>query len=196
MADSAVFSGQTMPWYLDKILNSFKFYGNDAIETIYPGAGLLNDLYAITQTIGRGKVYTGGVDLVETVVPFGKDIMRSEVIGEQITTTGTTLKEAAKIKQEDIVPLSKATGGIVRKQYFKGEEVSKDFPVTDVKETAADRVDPFTGQPYSDQMTRLGFNQGGGDMTRVDGTKKSSQGWLGPIKNNVTGQIMTEVTQR
>ena len=87
-----------------------------------------------------------------------------------------------------------AEGGIVRQSYFEGEQVSKDFPVTDVKETAADRVDPFTGEPYSDQMARLGFNQGGGDMTRVDGTKKSSQGWLGPIKNNVTGQIMTEIS--
>ena len=43
-------------------------------------------------------------------------------------------------------------------------------------------------------MARLGLAEGGGDMTRVDGTKKSSQGWLGPIKNNVTGQIMTEVS--
>ena len=49
----------------------------------------------------------------------------------------------------------------IRQQYFKGEEVSKDFPVTDVKETAADRVDPFTGSPYSDQMARLGLAEGG-----------------------------------
>ena len=32
------------------------------------------------------------------------------------------------------------------------------------------------------------------DMTRVDGTKKSAQGFVGPIKNNVTGQTMTEVS--
>jgi len=32
------------------------------------------------------------------------------------------------------------------------------------------------------------------DMTRVDGTKKSEQGFVGPIKNNVTGQTMTEVS--
>ncbi len=51
-----------------------------------------------------------------------------------------------------------ATGGLVRQQYFKGEEVSKNFPVTDVKETAADRVDPFTGQPYSAQMEELGLD--------------------------------------
>ena len=57
-----------------------------------------------------------------------------------------------------------AKGGLVRQQYFKGEEVSKDFPVTDVKETAADRVDPFTGQPYSEQVDRLGLF-GGGNTT-------------------------------
>ena len=43
-------------------------------------------------------------------------------------------------------------------------------------------------------MNRLGLADGGGDMTRVDGTQKSSQGWLGPIKNNVTGKDMTEVS--
>jgi hypothetical protein len=32
------------------------------------------------------------------------------------------------------------------------------------------------------------------DMLRVDGTKKSDQGWLGPITNNVTGDTMTEVS--
>ena len=87
-----------------------------------------------------------------------------------------------KEKEKENTPLY-ATGGLV-----SGPEV------TDTKEDPADRVNPFTGSPYSDQMTRLGFNEGGGDMTRVDGTKKSSQGWLGPIKNNVTGQIMTEIS--
>jgi hypothetical protein len=49
----------------------------------------------------------------------------------------------------------------VRQQYFEGEKVSKDFPVTDVTEEPADRVDPFTGMPYSDQMARLGLQEGG-----------------------------------
>jgi len=55
-----------------------------------------------------------------------------------------------------------ATGGFVRQQYFEGEKVSKDFPVPDTKENPADRVDPFTGMPYADQMARLGFDGGGG----------------------------------
>ena len=40
---------------------------------------------------------------------------------------------------------------------FKGGKV--DVPQT--KDEPEDRVDPFTGLPYSDQMARLGFNEGG-----------------------------------
>ena len=43
--------------------------------------------------------------------------------------------------------MPKATGGLI-----KGEDV----PFT--KENPADRVDPFTGQPYSAQMEELGLD--------------------------------------
>ena len=96
------------------------------------------------------------------------------------------LTREIKPKKEKVVPSVAlfSTGGIV-----KGKD---DVPYT--KEDPADRVNPNTGKPYSDQMARLGLAEGGGDMTRVDGTQKSSQGWLGPIKNNVTGKDMTEVS--
>ena len=48
-------------------------------------------------------------------------------------------------------------GGIVRQPYFEGEKVSEDFPVTDVTEEPANRVDPFTGEPYKAQMEELGL---------------------------------------
>ena len=87
--------------------------------------------------------------------------------------------------------------------------------VPNVQEDPADRKNPMLQESYSqtskgltglqkalqeatemlqpkEQMERLGFSKGGG--TRVDGTKKSLRGWLGPIKNNVTGQTMTEVS--
>lgn len=48
-------------------------------------------------------------------------------------------------------------GGIVRQSYFEGEKVSEDFPVTDVAEEPANRVDPFTGAPYKAQMEELGL---------------------------------------
>jgi hypothetical protein len=61
-------------------------------------------------------------------------------------------------EQEEAIEIIENPKDFLRQQYFKGEEVSKDFPVTDVKETAADRVDPFTGQPYSAQMEELGLD--------------------------------------
>ena len=149
MVDSAIFSGQLMPWYLDKIVNAKKFAGSDAIETIYPAAGLLNDFFRVFMQPNKG-LRTRTVNFVEVTMPFGKDITRSEKLGEILTEDDITLKEVAQRKDKDIVPIPQySTGGLV-----SGPKVS------DTKEDPADRVDPFTGAPYSDQMTRLGFNKG------------------------------------
>ena len=52
--------------------------------------------------------------------------------------------------------LNKVEGGLV-----SGPEV------TDTKEDPADRVNPFTGSPYSDQMARLGLQEGGEVTDRI-----------------------------
>lgn len=52
---------------------------------------------------------------------------------------------------EELIRLRKSVGGIV-----EGED---NVPFT--KEDPADRVDPFTGEPYQKQMDRLGFKHGG-----------------------------------
>jgi hypothetical protein len=49
-----------------------------------------------------------------------------------------------------------------RNKKFEGGPISEDFPVTDVKENASQRINPFTNEPYLDeQMSRLGFETGG-----------------------------------
>ena len=94
---------------------------------------------------------TAAIDFVEVTMPFGKDITRSEKLGEVFTEDDITLKEVSQRKDKDIVPIPQyATGGLV-----SGPEVP------DTKEDPADRVDPFTGSPYSDQMARLGLQDGG-----------------------------------
>ena len=61
---------------------------------------------------------------------------------------GLTRKTKTKEKEEEVyIPLY-STGGLV-----KGKD---DVPYT--KENPADRVDPFTGQPYSAQMEELGLD--------------------------------------
>jgi hypothetical protein len=64
---------------------------------------------------------------------------------------GLTRKTKTKEKEKEVyIPLY-STGGIV-----KGKD---DVPYT--KENPSDRVDSFTGKPYSDQMARIGLADGG-----------------------------------
>ena len=68
-------------------------------------------------------------------------------------------------------------------------ELLKKIPSNDLKSTKA------VISAYESTLERKRKGAGNtDDMTRVDGTEKSSQGFLGPIKNNVTGQTMTEVS--
>ena len=55
-----------------------------------------------------------------------------------------------------------ATGGLV----------TGTFDVPNTKENPADRVDPNTGIPYSEQMTRLGFQEGGDVTTRTSNSNR------------------------
>jgi hypothetical protein len=152
LADTGIFSAQLLPYWADKIFSSFKYNKDNAVENIYPVFGLVNDAISGILDAASGKPRTGLVKTGETLLPGLKEVTQREAL----------LKEEveefkAKDIEDEILPKF-AKGGIVRQQYFKGEEVSKDFPVTDVKETAADRVDPFTGQPYSAQMEELGLD--------------------------------------
>jgi len=52
--------------------------------------------------------------------------------------------------------IKKATGGLIE---------GPDVPFT--KENPADRVDPFTGEPYQEQMSRLGFYSGGNVTNKI-----------------------------
>ena len=48
---------------------------------------------------------------------------------------------------------------ILRKTKVEGGLVKGDEQVPYTKENPSDRVDPFTGLPYSDQMNKLGFGE-------------------------------------
>ena len=70
------------------------------------------------------------------------------LLEEEIEFLRNPPRSKKKIKEEFIGRMTKATGGLV--------EGKDDVPYT--KENPADRVDPFTGQPYSAQMGELGLN--------------------------------------
>ena len=171
IADAAVFSGQTMPWYIDKMVNSYKFYGNDAIESVYPIVGLINSIF---REVGSDKPLAAkSIALVEETIPFGKDIVRSQAIGEIIgLEDDRTIKEELEIQSSGNVPMS--TGGVVRQRYTKGQGVmSQEGPkVPNSKEDPAEAINPRTGltyegkTPVEQQMEdlleeRIGFANGG-----------------------------------
>ena len=176
IAEGILFAGLPTVW-VEKLRNMIKFGGG--MDSIAPVLGYMDDfldiirkpLEKITDEESDTflEVLSATTKEAAEVVPFGKRVV-SMVEGEETGTLDTKTLYS--------------TGGLV-----KGKD---DVPYT--KDNPADRVNPTTGKPYSDQMARLGLAEGGGDMTRVDGTQKSLQGWLGPIKNNVTGKDMTEVS--
>ena len=63
-------------------------------------------------------------------------------------------------KEQEAISILENPSAFVREQKATGGLISGP-EVTDTKEDPADRIDPFTGLPYSEQMDRLGFNKGG-----------------------------------
>ena len=87
-----------------------------------------------------------------------------------------TRPTSRKITEEDIQPKQRplfAKGGLV-----EGED---NVPFT--KEDPADRVDPFTGEPYQEQMSRLGFEKGGSALIHPENKEYFTE-----FHNNVISQ--------
>ena len=112
IADSLIFSGQTFPFSIDKLVNFVKYSNSDITESIYPVLGFINDLAAPIRTGVKGKPFTGVNRLVETVVPFGKDVTRSTEIVPEVLGLDDSLAELAKEKDSDRrLRLNFVTGG-------------------------------------------------------------------------------------
>ena len=147
IGDTVMFSGN-VPWWIDKLVQNIRYTQSSAIENIYPIVGLLQDFISGAVDVVTGKPREGGVEIFETVTPFGKELTRREEVGEAIGLD-SSIYEEAKIQDKDI---------IARPTYSKGGLVEGKDDVPFTKENPANRVDPFTGQPYSSQMEELGLN--------------------------------------
>ncbi len=91
-----------------------------------------------------------GIALLRSTNPEAYKEIKSAA-READKAAGLTRKTKTKEEEEEVyIPLY-STGGLV--------EGKDDVPYT--KENPADRVDPFTGSPYSEQMARLGLAEGG-----------------------------------
>jgi len=144
--------------------DSIEYTKNPYVSITGLGGPVMSDLtnlylgrYGLTETVARKAPLIGTRGLMDKY--FGANIY------DPLTTSAREIdKEAGYLlgikdrpKPRKYAPTYEqsytrryATGGLVE---------GPDVPFT--KENPADRVDPFTGEPYQEQMSRLGFNKGG-----------------------------------
>jgi hypothetical protein len=168
---------------IDKIRGIAKYsdYGSSVTEQIAPVLGYMEDLAEIP--------FKG---LPEFYPEEDEELIEAFIDG----------LEATALETADVLPLAREAAGIYRAasededesilpKYATGGLVSgPDVPFT--KENPADRINPMTGEPYQEQMSRLGFAEGG-NITRYNnpGNIERGQGYAGE-----TGQFYAEDRER
>ena len=139
-------------------LSTFKLLNDGGVAKIDQSTFLSNTRYfnplKITDTMQQRMLQTNG-DLYNNYYDVMLEIDEISKILRQLPVLIEENKIEEKLPSKDTreqlfkdLRLSKATGGLI--------EGKDDVPYT--KENPADRVDPFTGQPYSAQMEELGLD--------------------------------------
>ena len=118
------------------------------------------------------------------------------------TDTGYILLREYQFLPTQIMSRTNRTGKLKRRLKTSIGGIVEGIKVPRTKEDPAEARNPLTGEPYQETTGLLASlrrlknprmrRQDGGEL-RIDGTKKSMQGFLGPIKNS-RGQIMTELS--
>ena len=152
--------------YLEKMAETFAFSGNGNLfvekgrniakydstlfESIAPVAGFAEDLYEIVETPIKLMTDDEADTLLEVAGATVKEVSEVTPIVREIAPF---VEEALEEEDKSELRRGLSKGGII-----EGPEV----PFT--KENPADRVNPYTGEPYQDQMDRLGFLSGGSTL--------------------------------
>ena len=138
---------------------------NDILDLASRTEGLL--------TVALDKI--PAIGLLKTTNPEGYKEIKKAVRA----LDPTTAQNKKEIKEEEQAPLRTSL-------YYKGGEV--EVPYT--KDEPEDRVDKFTGRPYSDQIARLGFAEG--RKVNVPYTKDEPEERINPF----TGEPYTAIYKR
>jgi len=143
IGEAVLFSGLPTVW-VDKIRNIIKYGGDNFMENVAPVLGYMQDLSEIFTTPLAKMNDEEADEFIDVLGATGKEALEVVPFGKRVVKT---IEDATEV--ESINTKYYSTGGIV-----KGKD---DVPYT--KEDPADRVDPRTGLPYSDQMARLGLSK-------------------------------------
>lgn len=140
-----------LAWYLDKATNLAAGPGaSSPVESLYPVLGYMDDFLKVPQNLATGKVDKATESFIKTL-PFGRDILYYGVP----LLEDTPLEPVSEFLDTGNDKPSELTG------FYEGGLVQDEYPVPFAKENPADRINPYTGEPYQEQMDRLGFEVGG-----------------------------------
>ena len=150
--------------YAKRYGDSIEYTKNPYVSAAGLGGPVMSDImqlilgrYGLTETLARKTPLIGTKAIMDKY--FGANIY------DPITKTAREIdKETAYLLGIKEKPKDRRYNPSYnlsyRKEYSTGGLVSGP-EVPDTKEDPADRVNPFTGSPYSDQMARLGLQDGG-----------------------------------
>jgi len=145
-SDSAIFSGQVLPWHVEKAVRLYeqttKGYNVAPLENIYPALAFINDSFeVITKAEGPRSAAVGAAELT---IPFAKDITRRNIpIGKEFLDRdrlGLTIREAARTQDRINRPMRGRRG---RQELKLGGP-----PVANADDDPVDRINPYTGETY------------------------------------------------
>jgi hypothetical protein len=145
--------------------DSIEYTKNPYVSAAGLGGPVMSDMmqlilgrYGLTETLARKTPLIGTKGMMDTY--FGGNIYDDlleksrEIDKEAYYRLG--IKDRPKDRR-----YTRTYQRSYNQNYAKGGLVKGKDDVPYTKEDPSDRVDPFTGSPYSDQMARLGLNEGG-----------------------------------
>tara|TARA_R100000742_G_C4279500_1_gene104259 strand:+ start:4566 stop:8504 length:3939 start_codon:yes stop_codon:yes gene_type:complete len=145
-SDSAIFSGQVLPWHVEKAVRIYeqttKGYNVAPLENIYPALAFINDSFeVITKSEGPRSAAVGAAELT---IPFAKDVTRRDIpIGKEFLDRdrlGLTIQEAARTQDRIKRPMRGRRG---RQELKLGGP-----PVSNVKDNPEDRSSKYLGESF------------------------------------------------
>ena len=165
IADATVLSGN-VPVFIDKVFNSFTGPGSSSpVTSTVPVLSLMEDLLKTPPKVinnAWNDDYWGATSNIADVTPFGRDIKNI------LRKLGFTIEDKPNIKEISAFDRAlRATGGLI-----KGEG-----EVPNAKEKPEERINPFTGEPYTalyynGGAVRKQYNDGGSEGKKVNIVEK------------------------
>tara|TARA_Y100001951_G_scaffold104312_1_gene115539 strand:- start:188 stop:2020 length:1833 start_codon:yes stop_codon:yes gene_type:complete len=176
-------SGNVMPFQAEKLLSLISGPGSsEGLGGAIPSLALTNDLIKlvpnVTSNLYQGD-FEGALSDTMDVAPFGKDIKH--------LLSGDFPIQPIEIYDIKDKPKSSGKRKRKRRQYAEGLEVE----VPNAKEKPEERINPFTGEPYTalyynGGAVRKQYNDGGSEGKKEGNIVKRA---LDEIENNLTRDI-------